>query len=259
MSNLPTIQTENRPPLLRFVSLAVEDRFASEESGQVEYKDVIKVYVRAAGDTKCEVPFIAKETVYEPRTAVVDVQSTRMRNFRDGNGDMSQKEEAFVERKEEVLYDKKVIYPWIAQLKDKLKNGWVSQEYFDFCEKALDRFMRNEDAPVVGIPLVEWRGAPESIKKKAIDIGINSVELAAEMTEEAMQAIGIGARDLKNKAIAFIEADKAPNKAAQKIVNLEAKNAALMERLEALERVARDNQEVKKSPGRPRKEEAEAA
>jgi len=256
MSNLPTIQTENRPPLLRFVSLAVEDRFASEESGQVEYKDVIKVYVRAAGDTKCEVPFVAKETIYEPRTAVVDVQSKRMRNFRDGNGDMSQKEESFVERKEEVLYDKKVIYPWIDQLKDKLKNGWVSQEYFDFCQKALERFMKNEDAPVVGIPLAEWRGAPESIKKKAIDIGINSVELAAEMTEEAMQAIGIGARDLKNKAGAFLEADKAPNKAAQKIVNLEAANAALMERLAALEDAAK---ETKRSPGRPRKEESEAA
>lgn len=256
MSNLPTIQTENRPPLLRFVSLAVEDRFASEESGQTEYKDVVKVYVRAAGDTKCEVPFVAKDTVYEPKTAVVDVQSKRMRNFRDADGNMSQKEEAYVERKEEVLYDKKVIFPWIDQLRDKLKNGWVTQEYFDFCEKALKRFLNNEAAPVLGIPLVDWRGAPESIKKKAIDIGVNSVELAAEMTEEAMQAIGIGARDLKAKAIAFLEADKAPNKAAQKIVNLEAQNAALLERLAALEASV---QETKRSPGRPRKEEAEAA
>jgi hypothetical protein len=236
MSNLPQVAADNKPPMLRFVRLAEEDRYQSDQTGSVQYKDIVKVYVRAAGDIKCEVPFIAKDKIYIPKKIVTDVKSEITRTVKDPNtGEMVQMKEPVTERVEKEVMDESVIYPWLDQLRDKLRNGWITQEYYDFCKGAFDRYMANEDEPLDGVPLKDWRGATEAIKRKAIEIGINTVQKAAEMTEEAMQAIGIGARDLKTKATIWLEADNSPAVAARKIENLQEENEALMERMAAME------------------------
>ncbi len=243
--NLPQITAENKPPLLRFTRLAVEDRIASDQTGMVEYKDVIKVYVRAAGDTKCEVPFLAKDVHYYPTKIVRDVKSEVMRSVRDPKtGQTIQMPEEVVERREEDVFDRKEVYPWLEQLAEKRKNGFITPEYYDYCKAAFERYMKNEEDPIDGVPLKEWRGATESIKKRAIDIGVNTVQKAADMTEEAMQAIGIGARELKRKAQAWLEADNSPTRMAHQMVALQEENRGLLERLAALETAMKSPQPV---------------
>jgi len=166
----------------------------------------------------------------------MDVKSEITRTVKDPDtGEMVQMKEPVTERVEKEVMDEQVIYPWLDQLRDKLRNGFITQEYYDYCKKAFDRYMANEDEPMEGVPLKDWRGATEAIKRKAIEIGINTVQKAAEMTEEAMQSIGIGARDLKAKAAMWLEADNSPAIAARKIENLQEQNATLLERMAAME------------------------
>jgi len=244
MSNLPQVAADNKPPMLRFVRLAVEDRYQTDQVGSIQYKDIVKVFVRAAGDIKCEVPFIGKDKVYIPKKTVVDVKTEITRTVKSPEtGEMVQMKEPVTERVEKEVMDEQVIYPWLDQLKDRLRNQQITQEYYDFCKGAFDRYMANEDEPLNGVPLKDWRGATEAIKRKAIEIGVNTVEKAAEMTEEAMQAIGIGARDLKAKATIWLEADNSPAVATRKIANLQEENESLHERLAALERMLHSDSE----------------
>jgi len=57
MSNLPEVNMEDRPPLLRFEKSTEEDRDKSIEEGRFMYRDVDMVYVKAHGDNKSEVPY----------------------------------------------------------------------------------------------------------------------------------------------------------------------------------------------------------
>lgn len=258
MSTLPQIKAEDKPPMLRFVRIAEEDRIASEETGHIEYKDVVKVYVKAAGDTKCEVPFLAKDVIYVIKNTVVDVKTEITRTVRDPKtGESIQVQEPVTERVEKEVKDRVEINPWLIQLKDKLRDGFITDQYYDYCKRAYERFMASETAPVDGVPLADWRGATEAMKKKAIDIGVVTVQALAEMNEETMQNIGMGAREMKRKAIQWLEANDSPLKAASKIVNLEEENKALTERLSMLERAFNEQQEEKRR-GRPPKS-AEAA
>lgn len=256
MSNLPQIKAEEKPPVLRFVRLAEEDRYASEDTGRTEYKDVVKVYVRAAGDNKCEVPFIAKDVQYDVRKVVKEVGAVHTKRGVDPKtGQSVDVEIPVTEKVEEEVRTRVTIHPWIDQLRDKLKNGFITEDYFDYCKRALDRFMQSETAEINGVPLSDWRGVTEAMKKKAIDLGILSVEDVAEMTEDAMQAIGVGAREMKRKAKAWLDANDAPQVAAQRMINLEEDNEAMREQLAEMHALLKAQAEAQPKRGRPSKKD----
>ncbi len=174
MSNLPVTVQDDQPPLLRFVNDAVEDRYLSEKEGKVQFKDVIKVYVRAHGDTKSETPFIAKDSMW-----VVE----------DGKKPV-----------------KKTIYPWINQLDEKLKDGQCSSGFYDSCKSRFDHFEKNGEILIEGTPIKDWNQITPAQQKQIMAAEIYSIEKLAEATEEAMQEMGMGARDLKKKAEAYLSA-----------------------------------------------------
>lgn len=236
MSNLPQVKEENIPPRLRFVPFAMEDRRKSEQTGKMEYMNAIKVYIRAAGDGKTEVPDIAMKTKYEVSTATEEVEEERTHFVKKADGTAEEVTEMVKVPYEKVFLKPYTAYPWLEKLKNHLKNGRITKEYYEHCEKSFNAFMKNQELPVEGTPLSEWTGATEAQKRKAIEIGINSVELCAEMTEEAIQAIGMGARDMKNKARAYVDRDREPEKFANEMVNLREKNDFQQDQISSLQR-----------------------
>lgn len=207
--------SEEKPPFYRFVNGSELDKIATEQAGVPQYKDVVYVFIRTPGDPKSELKDYARTITYDVSKATINVKKSHT-FFRDGE----EVAEEITVPEEKNIYTKRVIYPRLEKLKDWVKNGHKSQNILIDYEQKWEHFLNKEDAPIVGTPLKDWNGAPESVRRRAIDIGLRSVEEVADMDDATIQNIGMGGRDMKNKAIAFLDQNLNPLKAAAEISEL---------------------------------------
>lgn len=104
---------------------------------------------------------------------------------------------------------------------------------------------------VIGTPLSQWPPVTKSQVKEAEYFGVRTVEQLAAVNDAALQKIGMGWRELRTKALAYLDAaagNAAQSAQAAENERLRAEMAALKASFEAM-------QADKPSRGRPRKEE----
>lgn len=233
---LPNMNTEDQPPMLRFAQETRPDTIATELTGKPSYMNVIVVYASARGDNKTEITDFAEMVEYES----IEIEVPEERKFsdyeKDANGEFKEITRTEIVKVKKPRYTKKITNPWVNKIAERLKNGHISKAYHDFCLARFNDFKKNVTYLPDGVPLKDWTGVNnEALKKKAIELGIVTVELAAEMNEQAMEALGMGARDLKTRAKAFLDADRDSERTANKLVRLESESAAMAEKNSALE------------------------
>lgn len=252
--NLPTVSEEDKPPMLRFMQVSLPDPIATEQTGRSCYMNAIQVDVSAAGDIKNVVPYIAEQIGYD--ASEVDVtEMKKVIEYVIVNGEQQEREIEREVKGKKMVYVKKTISPWIETLRHRLKHSQISQNYFDSCIARFEAFKKNITVLPDGIPLADWTGVNnEALKKRAIELGISTVELAAEMDEIAMDQLGFGSRDLKTRAKAFLEADRNIEKVANRLVTLERKameaveeNDTLRDKIAALEAMVAQGSKGKKA------------
>lgn len=121
--------------------------------------------------------------------------------------------------------------------------------------RAYAAFKERATVPIQGMPIEEW---PQITRAQALTLKamhIHTVESLAEVHDGHIDKLGQNGRELRVKAKAFLEQAK-DTAAAQKIA---AENQQLRDELAELrQQFARFSTE-KRGPGRPRKEESEAA
>lgn len=118
---------------------------------------------------------------------------------------------------------------------------------------AYEAFQKGISAPAVGTP-VELLGLGPSTLESLKQKGVRTVEDLSELGDTALQSIGLGAREMKDRAKAFL------SKNSEATLKLEAENAALKAQLAALsEKVdalaSKDESPPRRGPGRPPKQE----
>jgi len=223
----PNVLREDDPPMLRFERTTMENRHKTEETGRYGYKDAIIVHVRSYGDTKTEVPYVAWTTAMVPmiEQVMVEKQVPVIVERVAADGSISEEEEyrKKTTMEERATYEEEEVFPWFDQLDERLRNGRISQRYRDHCRKAFAQWKERGDIPIDGTPVADWRMISPAQQNTLIDAGINTIERVAEMNEDAMQTIGMGARDMKKKAVAFLEAGQGTEKTAAQIVTLTTK------------------------------------
>ena len=105
-----------------------------------------------------------------------------------------------------------------------------------------------EQEQAVGTPLIHWPAINRSMAKDFAAVNVHTVEQLAGLTDTAMQAFGLGAREWSTKAKAFLEV-AGNSAAAQKYAT---ENAELKQRIAQLEQQFAEISD-KRGPGRPRK------
>lgn len=234
----PNILREDKPPILEFARETREDRMTTIKTGRFGFRDAIVVYVRAPGDQKTRVPFIVWEKVNMPAKEMVAVRKAVPVVIREvGQDGMLIERTVFEERdtmEERDTFSAVERWPWFDQLDEKLRNGRISQTYRDHCRRAFEQWRSHGDVPLDGTPVAGWVMASPAQQATLINAGINTVEKVASMTEEGVQAIGMGARELKKKAENYLKADDKAAAGAQ-ITRLE---NALAEKEEAQKTMA---------------------
>lgn len=218
---------EDRPPFLRFEATAIEDRHRTNQAndGRIHYRDVHIVHVMARGDTKCIVPHIVKgwKTDSKMRKVKKNFEFTVDVEVKDPDtGEIHYEPEKHTE--ERTVEEPQIQYfedwPWFDKLKERLRDGQISQGYYDYCVKSYEAWKEKNDVPVTGLPLKEWTLITEAQKRSFISVGIVTVEELAEANEEALSMVA-GGRDCKKKAEHYMNANKGSAAAAQLIGKLE--------------------------------------
>ena len=217
--NDPNILKEDTPPMLRFERVALEDRHATIERGVYSHKDAHQVNIRSYGDNKTEVPYIVWTTMKVPTIEQVLVRKKTPTKVRLVNEDGTVREVEEIEEREtmedQTTFTDEDVFPWIDVLKDRLRNAFITQSYYDHCINQYEFWKEKGDVPLNGFPVVEWNMVSPAQQRTLVDAGINTGELVAEMTEDAMETVGFGSRELKKKAQAWMTAntDTAPQAA----------------------------------------------
>jgi hypothetical protein len=223
--NDPNILKLDNPPLLRFERGTLENRQKTIETGRYTHKDATFVHVRSYGDNKTEVPYVVWTTEMEPTEEEVIERKIVMVKVRHVNSDGYIREEEVPEERDERVTNqtwKEVeVTPWEDTLRYKVRNGLISQQYVDYCLRQYSVWKEKGDVPLDGFPVVEWNMISPAQQRSLIDAGINTVERVAEMNEEAMEVVGMGARDIKKKAETWINAGVESAQATARILNLE--------------------------------------
>lgn len=204
----PQVIMEDNPPLLRFEEAVIQNKDLSIKEGRFVASRVLKVFVRGHGDTKSEVPHVAVR--YKDDGEILDT-------------------------------------PWIKNLRERHHNMQISENYLKYCERSLKQWQENHTVTIDGTPIETWSGLNKLEVERLKSINIHSIEALAEMTEDAMQAYGLGARGLKDRAKSYLSTPRDHEKAAEMLAAMEVKSKAQDEQLAVMQETIKNLQaELKK-------------
>lgn len=118
----------------------------------------------------------------------------------------------------------KVAEEWLANLEEGVRQERIPAEWPEGYRRKLDLFKSNQEIPLDGTALSLMTTLTPAQVKNCLNANILTVEDLASATEEAMTRIGMGGRDLKQKAQAWLDAVDSKGKPAQELNELRVKN-----------------------------------
>ncbi|MBK7087005.1 MAG: hypothetical protein IPH53_21090 [Flavobacteriales bacterium] len=123
---------------------------------------------------------------------------------------------------------------WLADLDRLAANRAYPLEWVRHFREKYNAFKAGQIEPEMGMPVRHWPSLSKAQAENLIGAGVRTVEDIAAMNEPTMQRVGMGARELKKKAQAYLESRDA-NKAAEQITALRIENEAKDDRISTLE------------------------
>jgi hypothetical protein len=116
---------------------------------------------------------------------------------------------------------------WLDSMEQNVRAGRLPEMWRDKYVAAYNAWKLGQEIPEDGTPIKGWAMLSPSQAANMIAIGVRTVEDLAKINDEGMKRYGMGALDLKNKAMAWLKSVSGPGKIAQE-------NAALKAQVETL-------------------------
>lgn len=123
---------------------------------------------------------------------------------------------------------------WLVDIEKAAAQGTYPGEWVRHFREKYQAFKAGQAEPELGLSVRQWPSLSKAQAENLIAAGVRTVEDVAVMNEPTMQRVGMGARELKGKAKAYVES-RDQNKAAEQITALQAQLGDRETRIEALE------------------------
>lgn len=113
---------------------------------------------------------------------------------------------------------------WLDDMTMKVRTGRMEEEERRYYVNRYELWKKGLTAPEEGTPIMGWGCISPAQQKLLVSVGIATVESLADVNDEGIRAIGMGAVDLKRKAAAWVSQlqDKGP--LTQKMAAVEKEN-----------------------------------
>lgn len=123
---------------------------------------------------------------------------------------------------------------WFTNLENDVRNERIPKEWLDHYKKSYEAWKNGQELPVAGTPIKGWGVISPAKQEELIRMNILTVELLADINDEGIRRIGMGAVELKTKAKAWLSQlnDKGP--ATIEIARLTQENNVLQGQVNAL-------------------------
>jgi len=125
---------------------------------------------------------------------------------------------------------------FIQDVEAKGKLGIYSPQQVDLIVRQYQAWKNGHEMPLVGTPIKGWPVLTPAQQENLIRVNIPTVEYLAEANDEGLRNIGMGALDMKRKAIAWLAqaTDKGP--LTQQMAAIQAENDGLKISIDTLTR-----------------------
>jgi len=130
---------------------------------------------------------------------------------------------------------------WLAQCRIEVQAERLPVKWEAHYREAYKNWKEGQEAPVDGTPLINWPGLSPTQYKQLQALHIRAVEDLAAANEETINRLGMGGRQLKQRAVDYLAAAKDVGAVAEAASTLRARAEAsesreklLNERLEAM-------------------------
>lgn len=95
-----------------------------------------------------------------------------------------------------------------VQMEADVRNQRMPQEWQESYLNAYEKWRNGQEIPLNGTPIKGWGMLSPAMQETLIRMSVLTIEDLAAINDEGLRRIGMGALDLKNKAVAWIQANK---------------------------------------------------
>lgn len=128
------------------------------------------------------------------------------------------------------------VHQWFENLENEIKAGRYPAAWLEIHRKNYERFKQGQEIPLNGVPIKGWGVISPAQQEMLIHRHILTVEELAGINDVGMGAIGMGAMDLKRKAVTWLAQTEERGPLTIKMTDLEKQNDLLTGQVETLTR-----------------------
>ena len=114
----------------------------------------------------------------------------------------------------------RVVTDWFENLELQVQSERFPRAWLNAYKDSYKAWKEGREIPLNGTAILTWPVLSPSQAKALVDAGIRTVEDLAEANEEGLSRVGMGARALKDKAIAWVKQASGNGKATEELVAL---------------------------------------
>jgi len=135
-------------------------------------------------------------------------------------------------------YENKALL-WLNQAEENANSGRIPRKHFESWKQAYEAWKRDEEPPLDGTSIKDWNALSPAQCKNILSSGCRTIEDLAQINDEGMRRLGMGAVDLKKKAVTWLQAAKDHGPLINQVSQLQKENEQLKGSLDALQEQVR--------------------
>jgi hypothetical protein len=121
----------------------------------------------------------------------------------------------------------RVVSDWFAYLDQQLREDRVPTKFVQYYKEAYAHWKKGEEMPLQGTPIKDWPPVSPAQRSNLLNARVYTVEDLAAANESTLNMLGMGAREMKQKAENWLTASTDMGKVTEELSSLQISNKRL--------------------------------